>query len=222
MSDLFKKLNTLLKASIHDALSGESREQTDVPRTRRVDPARLGSQVDREVENLRGKINDAIAYEQTLKTRAEAVQDEIARLDQEADDAVAAGNPDLARHLIERMKRSEQRLAMTQADLREHRYVTQELIERVNVLESYVAEAKRAQSERQAEGAVDEVPAEVVSTMQRLSDVLRSARETIAGMSGSESELSSQAAPPPVERRPEKSSDVDDDLEKRLRRLSKP
>lgn len=219
MSDLFKKLNTLLKASLHDALSGEPTPRGERRRPRPVDPAWLGKDIDREVDLLRSKINDAIAYEETLKSRASDLRAEIARLDQEADDAVSSGQHDLARHLIERMKRSEQRLAMTEADLREHRFVTQELIERVNVLESYVAEAKRADAERRT--SAPDSPPETVSAVEKLSDMLRSARETIAGLSGqAESSQQAEADPSPPRGEPDRS--VDDDLERRLKRLSKP
>jgi hypothetical protein len=39
---------------------------------------------------------------------------------------------------------------MAEADLREHQLVTQELIQRVNTLEAAVADARRAQEERES------------------------------------------------------------------------
>ncbi|MBZ0277046.1 MAG: hypothetical protein K8I60_12930, partial [Anaerolineae bacterium] len=86
MDDLFKKLNTLIKSSLadvlgEDALPGKSRRA-------RLDPRHLGKDVDREVATLRGRINDALAYEDELQRRVQTLEAEVARWDQQADSAL--------------------------------------------------------------------------------------------------------------------------------------
>jgi hypothetical protein len=58
------------------------------------------------------------------------------------------GDDGTARYLIEQMHRTEQRVTLAQADLREHQRATQELIQNVNVLDAAVAEARRQQPDR--------------------------------------------------------------------------
>jgi phage shock protein A len=212
MADLFKKLNVLVKATINDTLGDIA---SGVPKP--LNPARLGKDIDREIAELRGRINDALDYETKLKAKAQALQEEVDRLDQQADDLIAQRKDDAARYVVEQMQRAKQRSAMAESDLREHRSVTQELIQRVNTLDAAVADARRSQP---AETPVERSPG------RALSDALRDAREKIAAMgdlvnaqqdvaqSGSTAadEASSVAS----------SQQVEDDLARRRERLSKP
>src|SRR5215213_8718878 len=136
MSDLFKKLNILVKSSLNDLIGDPGST-----RRRPLTPAHLGKDIDREIAALRQRINEALDYEDGLKQRVQQLQDEVTRLDQQADGAVASGNDDNARYLVEQMQRAQQRLTMAEADLRDHRLVTQELITRVNTLDAAVADA---------------------------------------------------------------------------------
>jgi phage shock protein A len=195
MNDLFKKLNVLVKSSLNDLIGDE-------PSRRRAQP-RLGKNIDREIAALRQRVNDAYTYEAELKSRIVVLGDEIARLDREADEAVEQRRDEQARYVIEQMQRTQQRLTMSEADLREHQLVTQELVQRVNTLETYVAEARRAQQEVPDSGAGG------------LAEALRQTREKLARDVASQPEavskgdVSDQRA-------------VEDDLERRRQRLSKP
>lgn len=214
MADLFKKLNVLVKATINDTLGGDGGKKP-------LNPARLGKDIDREIAALRGRINDALDYETNLKAKVQDLQDEVNRLDQQADDLVAQRNEDEARYVVEQMQRAQQRMAMAESDLREHRLVTQELIVRVNMLEAAVADARRRQT---AETPADRSPG------QALSDVLREAREKIAAMGDivsarqeiAESDMKSE--PSLADETPSStgSPQVEDDLARRRQRLSKP
>ena len=211
MADLFKKLNVLVKSSLSD-LVGDSTSSR-----RRISPERLGGDIDHEVAALRKRINEAVDYESGLQARVRQLETEVASLDQQADDFVNARDDVNARYVIEQMKRAQQRLTMAQADLRDHRFVTQELIQRVNTLEAVVADARRAQDANAAETAP---PAAEPVPGRMLSDVLREAREKIASMGdvlASKDEISSSAAPAA----PADEQAVDDDLERRRQRLSK-
>ncbi|MDX1993342.1 MAG: hypothetical protein SF029_13195 [bacterium] len=227
MADLFKKLNTLLKSSINDVIGDQ---KSSDPRRRGFV---LGKDIDREVNHLRQRINEAVEYENNLHAKVLSIQDEIARLDEQADDAVRAGNDAQARYLIEQVQRTRQRLVMAESDVREHQLVTQDLIQRVNMLEAAVADARRSQQQSAppapspaASTAPDraaELPnvAPLERSMNALSDVLRDAREKITGMNDTLSaQQEVQEALNPVEPVTTQ-TEIDDDLAARRERLSK-
>lgn len=197
MTDLFKKLNLLLRTSLPD-LSPATVDQSPAP-------MRLGKNVDREIAALNERVRDAYAYESQLKARVSKLQDEIYSLDEAADAAVADGREEQARYHIEQMKRAQARLEMTRADLREHQRVTAELVQRVAELEDAVARARQAQ----AESEPDDRPS--------VADVLRGAQEqTGPTQSGSGNPRESRPNPPS-----RTTSGGDDELDQRIQRLSK-
>jgi phage shock protein A len=210
MNDLFKKLNVLVKAGINDLLGEES--LADRSRRQPLRPEQLGKDIDREIASLRQRINEALDYEGELQAKVRAVEEEVARWDTQADELVAAGNASGARHAIDQMRGAQQRLAMAESDLHEHRVVTHELIERVNMLEAAVADARRAEAEK----AVEPAQISIQTAGQALSDVLRDVREKIAGMG----DLISARQETPAEETSDQS--VEDDLVRRRERLSKP
>ncbi len=232
MNDLLKKLNVLVKAGITDVL-GDVRSG-ELPR-KALSAFQLGSDIDREVSMLRGRINDALAYEDELQARITALQSEVADWDAKADAAVAAGDDVNGRYFIDQMHRAQQRLAMAEADLRDHQQVTQELISRVNMLEAAVADARRAEAEKQAESKAGEAAGQDPSTShdkseesdvarhgQVLSDVLREVRERVNQMGDlitARDEVQETIVPKEL---PISNDVVDDDLEARRQRLSKP
>jgi phage shock protein A len=219
MNDLLKKLNVLVKAGINDVL-GEVRSG-ELPR-KALSSFQLGSDIDREVNMLRGRINDALAYEDELIARVAALQAEVQDWDVKADAAVAESREADGRYAIDQMHRAQQRTTIAEADLRDHQQVTQELISRVNMLESAVADARRAEAETQAENQQPQPEqTDTASRGQALSDVLRDVRERINHMGdliAAKDEINQTAAPesPVVE-----TQVVDDDLEARRQRLSK-
>lgn len=222
MNDLFKKLNVLVKSSLNDRLSGDARPERP----------RMAKDAQGEIDGLRQRINDAVQYEDEIKARIRQIDDEAARWDAQADDAVARGDEANARYAIEQMRRAQQRATMTEADLREHQRMTQELIQRVNTLDAYVADVRRAQ-EASAEAPVaasTEAPADAVEPPRQteaaplpdLGGVLREAREKIASLAdtaAAQREL--QANPAPGQPTAADAAAVDDDLDRRRQRLSK-
>jgi chromosome segregation ATPase len=195
MNDLFKKLNVLVKSSLNDLVGEGSSRPSSAPR-------RLGKDIDREVAALRQRVNDALDYEDELKTRIATLEDEVARFDEQADEALRQQREEQARYVVEQMQRSQQRLTMARADLREHQLVAQELMQRVNTLEAYVAEARRAQQDASE------------AASGGLADTLRSVRE----------KLTREALPPQDSVEEHRAPDVkaiEDDLERRRQRLSK-
>jgi len=221
MSDMFKKLNLLLKSRLNDVM-GEN-----PLRRRPLDSKRLGKDLDREVEYLRKQINDAIAYEEGLQEKVASLMQDAERVDRQADEAVENGDEIQARRLIAQLQRIQQHLTIAQSDLHEHQLVTQDLIQKVNVLDAVVAEAKRQkqqddshQSESDDEESGDDTNA--------ISNILRDTREKISNIGENITTLTSKVSSNETEAT-SSSQDVSDeqelvsdDLEKRRQRLSKP
>lgn len=248
MSDLLKKLNTLVRSNLSDLTP-------NLPRFERT------PNLDRQVSELRDRINSALEHEDQLQATANALRAEVERLDQQADAAVAQGQDAQARHILEQMKRAQQRLDIAESDLAMHQRVAQELIQRVNLLEATVADSKAAQN-TSAPAATEtvsaiEIEAEFLesgaetqaeaapSTVQRISGILRQtqelARERINTMTDlinaqtetqqSESKVTiplqetstpTHDLPPASEPESAAETEPDDPMERRLQRLSKP
>ena len=144
VTDLFRKLNVLVRASINEVL--EDAQKAVTAPLQRIPAHRLGAGIEREVSKLREQVNHALDFENELQARVGQIQQEVTSLDAQADAAVANGQEDQARYLLERMTRAQQRMAMTEADLRDHRIAVQELILRVNELDATISEAQHAQA----------------------------------------------------------------------------
>jgi phage shock protein A len=200
MNDFFRKLNVLVKSSLNELLDSEGEA-----RRPRISPDRLSG----EVKMLRQRVSDALTYEDELAARVDSLQADVERIDQQADEAVAQGQEDLARRHVEELQRVQNRLAMAESDLREHRLVTQELIARVNQLEAVVDEAQR----REPSETASVEPLERAG--QVMADVLREMRDRIHEAIGP-MEPVSQVESPPADNQA-----VDDDLARRRERLSK-
>jgi chromosome segregation ATPase len=204
MTDLFEKLNVLLRSGLRD-LVGSEQFDLDVLR-RALTPERMGKNLDAEVAALRERVNAALDYEDELKARVDTLTEETLRLDAQADEAVANRQHEQARAFVEQLQRAQQRLAIAESDLRAHRSVTQELIQRVNFLEATVADAKHR-------AAPDSTQTPTVA------DVLREAREQ-SGHTAEAVKPSLPAGSPTLA--PIAPTAVEDDLERRRKRLSKP
>ncbi len=245
MTNLFDKLNVLIRAGINDLLTGEShRHDASNLSSRRVPPKQLGANIEREIAALRERVNDAVGYEDRLRAAVDAARAEVDRLDQQADAAVEAGREDQARYLIEQMQRAQQRMVMAERDLSEHQLVTRELLMRVNEMDTWVAEAKRQQHE-EAEAAkhaaghspqdeTGSTASETAGIPNTLADVLRRAQEAINNMSDliasaragavshepADRPDDAAAAPPSASTLGDRRA-VEDDLDQRRQRLSK-
>ncbi len=163
MSDLLKKLNLLIQAGMNDVLD-EVQKATPTPK-KFIPRNRLGTDIDREVDQLREQINQALEHEDTIRVKIDEVQQDADELNRQADDAVLRGDDVNARYYLERMYRAQQRKTMLEADLNEHRIATQELILRVNELDATIAEARHReeQAEQSASTEAAELPPQQAS-----------------------------------------------------------
>jgi phage shock protein A len=198
MADLFKKLNTLIRASINDLGS---------PPTAKDDRPRLTQQLDRDLRTLYSRVDDTERFQHELQSRSASLQQELSRLDGEIDEALRRGQAEHARYLQEQANRARQRLTMTESDLREHQRASAELAWQVHQLETALEETRQQLRQRVQGGA----PAPRASeSLDELGEQLRSAREKLTGPAPGAGKVDAPRAP-----------EKDDDLETRIQRLSK-
>lgn len=246
----FDKLNTLVKSQINDIVSPMSEDDERRSRARRNALSRLDIRrgLQEDVSVLRQRIDDAVAYQNELQAKADKLYAEVADWDAKADQAVQQGREEDARDAIGRMQQAQRELEMTEADLVEHRYITQDLINQVNMLDSVVEEA-RQQGDDQETVVRDNDPdiAQMGEQLvQRLDDTRKQLSDLISGYyeqardtyrpERREADVPiqredapvrrSRTGPPPIKQEPRQhpvSNDkVDKDFDARLSRLSKP
>ncbi len=145
MSDFLKKLNILIKAGMNDVLEDVQKAATSP--IQHIPRARLGNNIDNEVDQLRQQINKALDYEDQLTRKVNEIERDIDALNRQADEAIANNDDDRARYFVERLQRAQQRKTMLEADIKEHRTATQELILRVNELDATIAEARHREAQ---------------------------------------------------------------------------
>lgn len=133
---LIEKLNMLVRSSVGEFMAEVGDRLPDLSLARSRD-------LDFEVDALRRRINDALSYEDRLDAELQKLLDEIETVDRAADEAVAAGDDPRARLLVARLKRMQQRAAMLEDQLQQHRAAAAELIAQVNYLDSLVGDIER-------------------------------------------------------------------------------
>lgn len=160
-----EKLNVLVHATIND-FAGDIGSRLPVP------PNQVSPALSQEVEELRKKVNDALIYEEQLESEIQKLADQIAQLDQTADEAIAGGDEARARRLIQKRRRLENDMAIRQADLDQHRRATAELISNVNYFESLVGDLSRQDSASEPEKPTphrEPAPTDLTGAESRLS-----------------------------------------------------
>lgn len=206
MDDLLKKLNVLVKATLNDALTGDSRRSKLV--SSNTDTPSAVQEGNQQITQLRQRINETLAFEDELQKQIQVLQAEVTDWDSQADTAVNDGDDAKARYAVEQMQRAQERLAIAKSDLAEHERVTQELIYHVNTLEAAVDATKQKQADDASSTGSDD----------KVSGVLRDMRDKVVEL---RDQLDTRGEPTETatETTPEV---VDNDLEKRRKRLAKP
>lgn len=228
-NSFFDKLNTLVKAHVNSVINPVD-ERSSRSRRKALSRQDIRRGLQGDVDTLRKRINEALEYQDGLQKRVDQLYAEIREWDQKADQAVQEGRENDARFAVRRMQQAQRDLEMTEADLREHEYITQDLISQVNMLDGVIQEAPQetrapqGDAEREDED-VDSIGEQIVqqldSTRQKLSDLVnrytRAAEEYTPEKRPEADDAPAQPTTHPVDDRK-----VDDDLSARLARLSKP
>lgn len=182
-NSFFGKLNHLVKAHINDIISPID-EQMSKSRRKALSRQDIRGGLQKDVQTLRKRIDEALAHQDALQGKIDGLYAEVAEQDNIADAAVKDGREDDARRAIGRMQQAQREMAMLEADLKEHQYVTQELISQVNTLDAVITQAPdddetitdmasegndiRTQAEQLGENIVKQLD----STRKQLSDLI--------------------------------------------------
>lgn len=243
--DFLKKLNLLVQSQVNDVIR-PLRDETDGPARRRaLNKSGLGKDMEKDAVALRKRVEEALAYEDGLQKQIDTLYQEVSALDSKADAAVAAGQESQARGYLGQLHSKQRQITSLESDLNEHRYVTQELLSQVNMLEGVLEQARREQQdqatqsveqaeratqkkqsqirvemeeeEQKAEQVMETLARKVDETRRKLGELISTQAETPLAHP---EEVVDEVPPPAVH--PVDRKNVDDDLSRRISRLSKP
>jgi phage shock protein A len=226
----FTKLNTLVKAHINNVLDPID-EKTSKSRKKALSRQEIRGSLQGDVKVLRQRIDDALKYEGELQAKVDNLYKEISELDAKADKAVGEGREIDARTALSRIQQAQREAEMFEADLREHRTVTQELISQVNMLDSTIeaVESQQETTQESSEPTADDLGAQIIksldSTRENLRDLISSYTAKVTGQEEQPTEIVVDEEPDPNRsnvKHPVDKSKVDDEYSARLSRLSKP
>jgi phage shock protein A len=237
-NNFFDKLNHLVKAHINDIVSPID-EQISKSRKKALARQDIRGGLESDVKTLRARIDDALAYQDNMQAKINKLHQDKVDWDAKADKAVADGRENDARFAIGRIQQAQREIEMLEADLTEHNYITQELISQVNMLDSVVQESAQ-QSDSSNESAAPEksdvekigqqIVSQLDSTRRKLSDLISNYTAQVTGetppdkkhyVMGDGTPVVDEE-PQPERRHPVSNRKVDDDLDARVSRLSKP
>jgi hypothetical protein len=178
MSDLLDKLNVLIRSRLNSVFSADDADAArPMPsESRKIPPAALDKNVDKEIAALRGQLDAALGADDRMQDQLEATRRQISAYDQKADQAVTNGDDATARQLISQIQQAQRRAAMLEAEIKTHQQAAYELMQNLNTLEAAVIDARR---ERGTPPADDEKPDTTRGGGVLLSDVVRNLRERV-------------------------------------------
>jgi phage shock protein A len=213
MDDLLKKLNLLMKTTLADVVD----EARQLVTSRGEGDSSTASTPDvlpsNQIAQLRKRIDESLQFEKQIQQRIHDLELQIRDWDQKADARLLEGDEAGAQYALDQMKKTEQHLALAESDLAEHQRIAGELISSVNDLEAALASQPADSAEMPTKNAVErfnEILADMRARVDQMSNQLASREDTIPPQTA-ESTKSESAT-----------GEVDDDLAKRRKRLSKP
>jgi len=234
----FKKLNTLVQSQINDLVDFGKDEPSSRARRKFLSRHDVSNDLQNDVKGLRGRIDDALAYEGELQSKIDDLYTQISDWDSKADVAVSENRDSDARFALGRMQQAQRELEMAESALREHRMIAQELISQVNNLEAILDQAQReAQSElNDTPTGATKVPVEVdddddeesASIISNISEKLDQSRQALGQLVNSHTAPDLPKDAPVVDEKPQppkppiNQRKVEDDLAARRSRLSGP
>lgn len=233
MPSFWKKLDTVVRAQINDLIDTNKDDNTSRARRKYLARHDVNRSLQGDVKLLQQRIEDALAYEEQLQGKVDALYTSIAEWDAKADAALVEGRDDDARLALGRMQQAQRELEMEESSLAEHRYLTRELMSQVNGLESALFEANQGEAsetvdpERQDTNVLEGLSKQLDQTRETLSQLVQESFKSVTGIGEEESEptQSSSQAPSEKPKRPAypvNQRAIDDDLARRRTRLAKP
>lgn len=132
MSELFDKISTLINAQLNDFLGKNPRS----PLARiRLDADEAEENPQRSARNLRQRLDEAIDYEDELQAKIDQRMREIVELDKLVDEMLRSGDEYSAQRLQGQLNMKQQQLTIAESELRDHRLMTQHLMQELGTLE---------------------------------------------------------------------------------------
>lgn len=150
MSSIFDKINTLVNAQVNDLLGKNPR--SPLARIKlSADDAEKNPR--RSLQSLRQRLEEAIDYEEDLQAKIESLMREVADLDQQVDRVLRAGDEFGARRLQNQLNLQRQQLTIAESELRDHRLLTQHLMQELSTVEMALDSQERSAKSRTASAA---------------------------------------------------------------------
>lgn len=239
MSSLFDKISTLINAQVNDFLGRNPRS----PLARiKLDAEEAEKNPRRSVQPLRQRLEEALAYEDELQAKIETLMQQALELDGRVDAMLRSKDEFAARRVQGQLNMKQQQLTIAESELRDHRLLTQHLMQEMTTLEMALdnqARQTKTSSGRRSPGGTTRIPIEGVDSAQdksvfdTVSDKLNETRSSLENLLNN----SPVPAAPEISERYDKFDIVDevpdprqpkpragnkDDMKSRLSRLSKP
>lgn len=237
MTNLFDKIATLVNAQVNDLLGRNPKS----PLARiQFNAEEAEKNPRRSVQSLRRRLEEATAYEDELQARIETLMQEALALDRQVDGRLRSGDELTARRLQGQLNMKRQQLTIAESELRDHRVLTQHLMQEMTTLEMALdSHDRRAETAASSSSGGVSIPIEGIdsarppSVFDTVSDKLNQTRSTLENLLDN----SPVPAAPEISKRYERFDIVDeapdprqpkprrpnkDDMNARLSRLSKP
>jgi chromosome segregation ATPase len=132
MSDLFDKISTLVNAQLNDYLGRSPRS----PLARiKLNAEEAEQNPQRSARGLRQRLEEAIDYEDELQARIDNRMREVFELDKLVDEMLRSGDEYSAQRLQGQLNMKQQQLTIAESELRDHRLLTQHLMQELSTLE---------------------------------------------------------------------------------------
>lgn len=233
MDSIFDKINTLVNAQINDFLGRNPKS----PLARiKLNEEDVAENPRRTVQSLHQRLEEALAYEDEIEEKIQRIRGEAVVLDEQADKLVKSGDEFAARRVLSQLQMKQQQLTIAEAELRDHRVLTQHLMQEMTTLD--MALDNRERQQKPSAGATS-IPVDGVDTSQDKSigdtvrDKINETRSSLENLLNN----SPVPKPPEVSQRFEKYDIVDEvpdprtpksqkksggEMTDRLSRLSKP
>lgn len=246
MSDLFDKISTLINAQLNDFLGKNPRS----PLARiRLDADEAEENPQRSAQSLRQRLEEAIDYEDKLQAKIDQRMREVVELDKLVDEVLRSGDEHSAQRLQGQLNMKQQQLTIAESELRDHRMMTQHLMQELGALEMALDSQQRRERAQgrgaSSSGGRTRIPIDGVASAGRpsasgdrsiLDTMSEKFEETRANLEGllNNTPASERSAPPgvnqrfeivdeePDPRKPKPRKKNEPDMNARLSRLSKP
>ena len=132
MDSLFDKLSTLVNAQLNEYLGRNPKS----PLSRiRLDAEEVENNPRRTVKSIRDRLEEAMSYEDEIQAKIDKLTQEAIQLDEQVDAMIKANDEFGSRRVQGQLNMKQQQLSIAESELRDHRTLTQHLMQEMTTLE---------------------------------------------------------------------------------------